>query len=208
MPKAKPVSKSRDADLTKAAILDAAEVEFGRRGLQGARTENIADGANVTRAMIHYYYDSKEKLYQAVLERALESRMRIAVETDVHSGPPLLLLESYVRSVLLDMYKRPNVPLVLMFEGVQNEGRFYKQIAINSAHVPLRAILERGVREGVFRDMDVAQVCVNIVGMCSFYILCRFNLQHWFDADVLSSELFDRHIEETVKMVIAGVKRH
>lgn len=207
MAKTKPISKSRDADVTKAAILDAAEGEFAKMGLQGARTENIADGANVTRAMIHYYYDSKEKLYQAVLQRAVESRMQITQEVDLRSGSPEKLLEAYVRKILEDMRQRPNVPLVLMLEGVQNDGRFYRQIAIGSVHGPMLAILERGVKEGVFREMDVTQVCVNIVAMSAFYILSRYNLKHWFDEDVLSTELFNSHVEETIKMVLAGVKR-
>lgn len=207
MPKAKSVSKSRDAVATKAAILDAAEEEFAKRGLQGARTENIADVSNVTRAMIHYYYDSKENLYLAVLERALESRIQLTSEIDIQKGSPETLLEEYVRRILADMRERPNVPLVLMLEGVQNEGRFYKKVSIGSVHAPMLKILERGVAEGVFRKMDVTQVCVNIVAMCAFYVLCRFNLQHWFEADVLSPELFQGHVEETVKMVLAGVKR-
>lgn len=207
MPKAKRASKPRDADATKAAILDAAEDEFAKMGLHGGRTENIADACNITRATIHYYYESKENLYQAVLERALASRLQIAQEIDIHSGSPEYVLESYVRSVLADMRNHPNVPLVLMFEGVQNGGRYYKQIAIASAHDPMRQILERGVEEGVFREMDIMQVCVNILAMCAFYILCRFNLQHLLEADALTPELFDSHVEETVKMVLSGVRR-
>lgn len=205
MAKPKSSMKSRDAEATKMAILDAAELEFAKRGLLGARTENIAEGANVTRAMIHYYYDSKEKLYQAVIERALESRIRIAEQMDVYTGPPLDLLEQYVRNLLNDMRSNPNLPLIMLFEGVQNEGRLYRQIAVNSSYAPLRKILERGVKEGCFREMDVMQVSVNIVGMCVFYVVARFNLQHLFEADVLTPDLFTAHAEEAVKMMLAGV---
>lgn len=200
--------KSRDAETTKMAILDAAESEFAKRGLLGARTENIADGASVTRAMIHYYYDSKEKLYQAVLERALASRIRIAEEIDVYSGTPPQLLEDYIRTLLADMRRRPNLPLIMLFEGVQNEGRLYRQIVVNSSYGPIRKILERGMKEGIFREMDVTQVAVNIMGMCVFYVVARFNLQHLFNADVLTPELFAAHSEEAVKMIIAGVLKH
>ncbi len=208
MAKAKPSMKSRDAETTKMAILDAAELEFGKRGLLGARTENIAEGANVTRAMIHYYYDSKEKLYQAVLERALASRIKIAEEMDVYAGTPTNLLEQYIRKLLSDMSRRPNLPLIMLFEGVQNEGRLYRQIAVNSSYGPLRKILERGVQEGIFREMDVTQVAVNIMGMCVFYVVARFNLQHLFERDVLTPELFNAHTEEAVTMMLAGVLKH
>src|SRR5215467_5793840 len=77
--------QSRDADATKARILDAAEEEFARNGLLGARTEDIAAKTGVTKAMIYYYFQSKENLYQAVLERALVSRIRQAQEINIES---------------------------------------------------------------------------------------------------------------------------
>ena len=59
----------RDAEATKQQILDAAELEFAKNGLSGARTEAIATRAGVAPRMIYYYFQSKEGLYQAVLQR-------------------------------------------------------------------------------------------------------------------------------------------
>ncbi len=59
----------RNPEATKTQILDAAEEEFARYGLAGARTEPIAANTGVTKAMIHYYFGTKEELYQAVLKR-------------------------------------------------------------------------------------------------------------------------------------------
>jgi len=52
---------------TRAAILAAAERVFARSGLAGARTDLIADEAGVNKALLYYYFQSKEKLYLAVL---------------------------------------------------------------------------------------------------------------------------------------------
>src|SRR5271165_3601962 len=51
-----------------ARILDAALREFAAHGLAGARTEAIAAAAGVNKALLYYYFDSKEKLYLAALE--------------------------------------------------------------------------------------------------------------------------------------------
>ena len=59
----------RDADLTKLLLLDAAEIEFAFHGLKGSRTDQIAKAAGVSPRMIYYYFESKEGLYKAVLER-------------------------------------------------------------------------------------------------------------------------------------------
>lgn len=53
---------------TRARILDAALREFARDGLAGARTERIAEAAGVNKALIYYYFESKDKLYSAALE--------------------------------------------------------------------------------------------------------------------------------------------
>ena len=86
-------SKTRDAEATQASILDAAEEEFARHGLKAARTETIAARTGVTKAMI-YYFQSKEKLYQAVLDRAFSDKtfdLKKIPVIDIHF--PLLLLE-------------------------------------------------------------------------------------------------------------------
>src|ERR1700733_4057015 len=71
-------TQTRDAELTRGAILDAAEEEFSKNGLAGARTDAIAALTGVTKAMIYYYFENKEALYQAVLERAFADRIREA----------------------------------------------------------------------------------------------------------------------------------
>lgn len=63
----KAAKQVRDAEATKTAILDAAEAEFAQYGLNAAKTEEIAAKTGVTKAMIYYYFKSKEDLYVAVV---------------------------------------------------------------------------------------------------------------------------------------------
>lgn len=62
-------ARVRDADRTRAAILDAALVEFGEHGYAGARTSAIARRAGVNAQLISYYFDGKEGLYKALTQR-------------------------------------------------------------------------------------------------------------------------------------------
>ena len=65
----RPELPDRSAE-TRGRILDAALREFGAHGLAGARTEQIAAAAGVNKALLYYYFESKEKLYVATLEAA------------------------------------------------------------------------------------------------------------------------------------------
>jgi TetR/AcrR family transcriptional regulator len=62
-------ARLRDAERTRAAILDAALVEFGEHGYAGARTSAIARRAGVNAQLISYYFDGKEGLYRALQQR-------------------------------------------------------------------------------------------------------------------------------------------
>ena len=62
--------KTRNAEATRQAILAAATTEFARKGLGGARVDEIAARAHANKRMIYHYFGSKEKLFTAVLEEA------------------------------------------------------------------------------------------------------------------------------------------
>jgi TetR/AcrR family transcriptional regulator len=72
MPDKPTTAQSKRSAETRARVLDAALAAFAVNGLAGARTEDIAAAAGVNKALIYYYFDSKEKLYQAALELSAE----------------------------------------------------------------------------------------------------------------------------------------
>jgi TetR/AcrR family transcriptional regulator len=64
--------RTRDREVTVPAILAAAEIEFATHGFSAARTESIAERANVVKGMIFHYFKDKEGLFAAVLQRAYQ----------------------------------------------------------------------------------------------------------------------------------------
>jgi len=207
MTKLKGACKTRDAEATKASILDAAEREFARAGLLGARTENIAEDTGVTRAMIHYYYESKEKLYQAVLERSFQRRIRNLSKVDINDASIEEALQNYVRAFMEESIDNVNMSSILLFESIQNHGKYYKEMALAAIYEPLVQLFERGMREGKLRQLDPYQTAINTVGMCVFYVIARNNLSHLFPAgtDLLSRQMVDVHISEAIEMLMHGV---
>ena len=76
------------------AILEAAEREFIAKGFAGARTTSIAEAAGVTHAMLHYYFRTKEQLF----ERILDEKMRLMGESVLAAfGQPGLPLAERLR---------------------------------------------------------------------------------------------------------------
>ena len=60
----------RDAEATQKRILAAAKRVFAQLGLGGARVDDIAEKAKANKRMIYHYFESKDHLFQTVLEHA------------------------------------------------------------------------------------------------------------------------------------------
>ena len=58
---------------TEQKILDVATEVFQQKGYAGARMQDIADKAEINRAMLHYYYRNKEKLFEGIFEKAFQT---------------------------------------------------------------------------------------------------------------------------------------
>jgi AcrR family transcriptional regulator len=66
--------RSRDADRSRKAILDAAETLFAERGFEAVSLQEIGDAAGLSRGTPNYFFGSKQELYVAVLERVFADR--------------------------------------------------------------------------------------------------------------------------------------
>ena len=89
-------SRHHNSAETREAILEAAERIFGDEGLEGARTEAIAAAAGVNKALLYYYFQSKDGLYRAVLEGYLADFNRQALEVLSSEGSARSLLLRYI----------------------------------------------------------------------------------------------------------------
>ena len=88
-------TQTERADQTRTRILAAAIRQFSENGLAGARTEQIAEAAGVNKALLYYYFRSKEDLYSAAMETSAEgvhaSSMAV-LDIDASAGERFLRL--------------------------------------------------------------------------------------------------------------------
>jgi TetR/AcrR family transcriptional regulator len=199
----------RDAEQTKGKILDAAEAEFAVAGLGGAKIDAIAAQTGVTKAMIYYYFQSKEDLYRAVLNRCFTEALTKISELKLDLLPPEAALTKLLEEMLFHMSANHNMGSILSLEAIQNQGKYYPQQIGEVIYGTLSAILDRGMKDGVFRQLEPKHTAVNIVGTCSFYFCAHNNLKYlWPGKRLLGKELVNRHTQQTIDLILAGVKNH
>lgn len=99
------------------AILAAAEQEFLEKGFDGARTVSIAERAGVTHAMLHYYYRTKEQLFQKIMDEKMQVFSSSVINVLGDAGKPLLeRLESGIRNHFDFLAANPGLPSFIVRE--------------------------------------------------------------------------------------------
>ncbi len=170
---------------TRAAILAAAERVFARAGLAGARTDLIAAEAGVNKALLYYYFQSKEKLYQAVLEDHFEQFNGQALQVLGEPGPAREVLLRYV-SLHFDFMSARHRHAPLFQQFMSAGGRFSEGLVRKYFEPRGRAVarlLERGMRDGEFRRVDHFHTAISIVALIVFYFSAAPVLQMLGHAD-------------------------
>src|SRR5580704_53018 len=167
VPAQPPRKTKRDAVITKAAIVAAALEEFAQLGLAGARIDEIARAAKVNKALLYYYFQSKEHLYEGVIEQmfvTMTDALRGALGTA--DGPREKLLAfldanfkvlaaqpAYARMLEQEL---DIVKIFLRDLAPETAPRLFRRISPLLAE--FRAVLEEGVRGEVFRPIDIDAV--------------------------------------------------
>jgi len=164
----------RNPEDTKERILAAAIDVFSRQGLGGARVDAIAERAGANKRMIYHYFGNKDQLFIHVLE-AVYGHIR-SHERELHLDDldPEAAMRELVRYTFDYFLENPHFIRLLNNENLY-EAEHLKQLpSIRDMHTPLtgqiKAILDRGVRAGVFRSgVDPVQLYISIAGVGYFY---------------------------------------
>jgi TetR/AcrR family transcriptional regulator len=200
-------TQTRNSETTRNQLLDAAEAEFAVTGLIAARLDAIATQAGVTKATIYYYFQSKEELYRAVLGRCLLEAMEIMEQLQLDCLPPDAALVRLLEQMLCCMSENPRIGSILSLEAIQNKGKYYPKQLGEVLYGTIIEILQRGMMSGAFRPLDPRHTAVNMVGTCAFYFIAQENLKYmWPGKRLLGKELLQRHTQESIDLIMAGVR--
>ncbi len=204
-PKTKP--RQRDAEATKARILDAAKKEFARNGLGGARVDVIAKLASANKRMIYHYFSSKEKLFQTVLEEAYIAIRTAEQKLQLDHLEPRAALERLVRFTW-DYYLRNPEFLTLVNSENLHRARHLKDSEVVKIYsrrfvAMVEDILARGVTAGVFRaGIDPVQLNITIAAIGYYYLTNRFTGSILFERDMMSKDALGQRLTFNIDTIL------
>jgi AcrR family transcriptional regulator len=179
----------RDAERTRAEILDVATHEFAQRGYSGARVDEIADHTSTTKRMIYYYFGGKEQLYLAVLERAYAQIRDAEQALDVEHLDPISAIRPLAELTFDHHETHPDFVKLVSIENIHQSEHIVKSSVLASSNTRAVELIARivaaGVAAGVFKPkIDAIDVHMLISMFCVFRVANRYTFRALFGRDL------------------------
>lgn len=196
------------------AILLAAEQEFMTKGYDGARTTSIAEAAGVTHAMLHYYFRTKEQLF----ERILNEKMRLMASSvlTMLGDPKLPLLKRIEQGIIQHfdcLMRYPELPRFIINEVIPYpDRRKIMQENISNLAVPLFTQLQKDMddaaKRGEVEGMDVRMLILDLMSLNILPFLAYPVLENIFsDISGDRQAFFEARKAETVETIMRRLKK-
>lgn len=189
---------------TEEKIYEAARRIFILKGMEGARMQEIADEAGMNKALLHYYFRSKENLFRAVFKDIFIKFFNKVKDTLFSEMPGKEKLDVFIDNYIELIQNNPYVPQFIINE-INRDPMMLKSMMFESGIEPQK-ILELFFNEkpsGYFLKLDPRHIVVSLLGMLIFPIAARPLLQMiYFNDDQEAYTQFLNERKEVVKNMI------
>lgn len=201
----------RQPDVTRRRILQAATTEFSAKGLAGARVDEIARRAGVSKRMLYHYFGNKEALWLAVLEQAYLHIRSEERGLDVGRLSPVEGMRRLIAFTIAYDSAHPEFISLLLSENLQRARYLRRSRKVRELHTSLldviEDILQRGRKTGVFRSgVDAAELYITIAALGFFYFSNVHTLTAIFGRDFNSEAARRQHLRHTVNVILGYLR--
>jgi TetR/AcrR family transcriptional regulator len=204
------VNKNKD-QTTEEKILSAAKKVFTAKGMAGARMQDIADEAGINKAMLHYYFKDKDKLFEVIFLQEAQKffpRINMIFESE---APLFEKIALFVNEYIDEMVESPYLPWFVLNELNRDAEQFLKTIW-TMAHRPrpdkLLAQIEREVKKGTIKRISPLHLLVNLLSMTIFPFVAKPMLMRTMQMDELQfKQMIEQRRTEIPKFIIDSIKK-
>jgi AcrR family transcriptional regulator len=197
----------RDPEATRLRILAAAEKEFARNGLGGARVDAIAAEAKSNKRMLYHYFGNKEDLFAITVENAYANFRQAEAELHLENDEPIAAVRKLVSFIWDYFIANPEFITLVNSENL-HKARHLKK----SRRTPdmsrafmgrMQVLLDRGVKAGVFRKgLDPVQVQITIAAIGYYYLTNRYTGAIVFERDMMTKSALQQRLRFNTETVL------
>lgn len=168
--------KNKKDQTTEEAILAAAKKVFVQKGMAGARMQDIADEAGINKALLHYYFRNKEKLFEVIFMEAAQKlfpRINAIFEAD---QPLFEKIENFCDEYISIVMENPFLPLFVLNEINQDPDYFLRKVWTGKSKpnpAKLLEQMEKEVKKGNIKRVNPVHLLMNLISMTIFPFLAK-----------------------------------
>jgi AcrR family transcriptional regulator len=204
--------KPKTPEANRARIIQAAIDEFAARGFKGASMDAIAARTHTTRAMINYYFGSKEKVYLAVLEHVYAEIRQAESLLDLDHLPPVDAIRRIVEFTFNYYLDHEGFVRLVVAENQARGRHFRKSKAMRSLNRPiidtLARVIARGQAEGSFRAAaDAVEVHMAIAALGMFNVTNQYTFGAIFQRDMGAKGDVGRRREMVTEVILGYLRK-
>lgn len=208
----RPTKRRRSPEEVQARILGAAVAEFAEHSFSGARIDRISKRAKTVDRMLYYYFGSKERLYQAVLEHVYAELIAAQRSFDVDEEDPVQGMRQLIRYSWAHYLQHPELVRLVVTENLLRAKYLKKSTKIKGTLLPLIAriqlLLRAGQKKGVFRqDADPQRMLMTVMSLGFFYIANQYTTSRWLEVDLMAPERLDAWADHICDVVLDHLQR-
>jgi AcrR family transcriptional regulator len=161
---------------TEQKILEAAEEVFQEKGFDGARMQEIADKANINKGLLHYYFKTKDSLFEAIFSIAFHTMIGqiqsiMSLEISLNER-----IDRIVDDFMSMLAKNPALPRFVITELNKNPDRFIAKHVNHNTRATFAAFInsvQKEIDAGNIRPVDPRQLFMNMISMIIFPFIGR-----------------------------------
>lgn len=206
--------ENTEKQTTEQQILVAAEQEFLAKGYDGARTTSIAQTAGVTHAMLHYYFRTKEQLFERIVDAKFEtmSHSMFAIMGDP-SLPIVERIKGGIEAHFDFVAQNPQLPRFIINEIISRPERYevlYKRagIIIETIYRDLQAEIDFAAERGEIEGVDIKMLFISIMSMNIFTFLAYPFMEPLMGELMVDREKFlEARKVENVETILRRIKK-
>jgi AcrR family transcriptional regulator len=193
-------------------ILAAAMAEFAANGFHGARMQAMADTAYVNKAMLHYYFRSKENLYHQIIRTGFQRIIGQVLEAWTGPGALETRIEKIVDTYLDNYSRNPDLIKIVLHETIEGGTRF-KQAFKEMGGVDFlpgiasSQILTLGAQDLGMNPMEKLHFIISVVGMCLISFISPPLIEAILDLDLTDFDRFIQQRRSAIKTIVLAYIR-
>lgn len=206
----------KEATETEAIILKAAYDIFLENGFDGTRMQQIADRAGINKALLHYYFRSKQQLFNKIFVNAIQkfipNIISIFMKTDLNLFDKIRQFTSQYIDILL---QEPFVPLFVLNELSRNHNNLIETFSehlgehIDFVKKSIKTELQNEYKKANIIKIDYKSLIVNMLSLCIFPFVSKPIIKNvLFDKDEKAYNKFiEKRKTEVAEFIINSIKK-